>query len=300
MDVIKPNLFIPGAAKSGTTTLHALLNLHPNVSMSTIKEPVYWNNTDYEHPTQIKQYNKIFENKSAQILGESTTSYMFYPEFISRIKQHYHEYPKFIFILRNPIDRCYSHYWWMVGRGQEKRNFQESISADVNRPFEKYGYVPNYYYHFGRYAHWINKFYQAFDSDSIKVITLEQLKNDRLQTVNDCYKFLDVDPLENIAEIKSNETVKLKHPKLYHFIKKTASGKYQFTKAAKYFLSKDKIENIKHKLKNEQSIKKSMPLSYPDLYEDDRKWIKSFYQDDVNHLKKITGLAFNEWSDFKS
>ena len=39
-----PNLFIPGAAKSGTTTLHELLDLHPDISMSSVKEPVFWNN----------------------------------------------------------------------------------------------------------------------------------------------------------------------------------------------------------------------------------------------------------------
>ena len=40
----KPNFFIPGAAKSGTTSLHELLDTHPDISMSNEKEPVYWNN----------------------------------------------------------------------------------------------------------------------------------------------------------------------------------------------------------------------------------------------------------------
>ena len=43
MEAIQPNLFIPGAAKSGTTSLHQLLDLHPDVTMSSTKEPVYWN-----------------------------------------------------------------------------------------------------------------------------------------------------------------------------------------------------------------------------------------------------------------
>ena len=42
-----PNLFIPGAAKSGTTTLHELLDLHPDISMSSVKEPVFWNNKKF-------------------------------------------------------------------------------------------------------------------------------------------------------------------------------------------------------------------------------------------------------------
>ena len=45
----KPNLFIPGAAKSGTTTLHNLLNNHPDICMSSNKEPVYWNNAEFDN-----------------------------------------------------------------------------------------------------------------------------------------------------------------------------------------------------------------------------------------------------------
>ena len=75
-----PNLFIPGAAKSGTTTLHELLNLHPEISMSKVKEPVFWNNKKFEK--YIEQdwlnYKKLFVEKS-KICGESTTSYMYNP-----------------------------------------------------------------------------------------------------------------------------------------------------------------------------------------------------------------------------
>jgi hypothetical protein len=43
-----PNLFIPGAAKSGTTTLHELLDLHPDISMSKVKEPGYWKSVNFK------------------------------------------------------------------------------------------------------------------------------------------------------------------------------------------------------------------------------------------------------------
>ena len=57
-----PNLFIPGAAKSGTTTLHELLNLHPDISMSTLKEPVFWNNKKFEKYKEEDwlKYKKLF------------------------------------------------------------------------------------------------------------------------------------------------------------------------------------------------------------------------------------------------
>ena len=45
---------MPGAAKSGTTTLHELLNNHPDISMSKNKEPVYWNNKSFHHLQKMK------------------------------------------------------------------------------------------------------------------------------------------------------------------------------------------------------------------------------------------------------
>ena len=49
MNHFLPNLFIPGVAKSGTTTLHDLLDSHPYICMSELKEPVYWNNVKFNN-----------------------------------------------------------------------------------------------------------------------------------------------------------------------------------------------------------------------------------------------------------
>jgi hypothetical protein len=299
-NTLLPNFFIPGAAKSGTTSLHDLLNMHPEICMSTIKEPVYWNNNDYILPERIEWYNGLFTNKDATILGESTTSYMFFPLFINNIKKHYKKDPKFIFILRNPINRCYSHYWWMIGRGQEKLSFKESMDFDMKREFKEYDYIPNYYYHFGLYYKWLSRFYNSFDSKNIKIITTESLISNRHKTINDCFRFLNLSELDSIPNVVSNKTVKIKHPKAHHFIKKTASGKYRFTKIAKYFISKNTIKSIKNKLKKLKFLSKSEPFGYPKISEDDRKWLKELYSNDVIKLKELTNLSFKEWTDFNN
>jgi len=300
MTRVIPNLFIPGAAKSGTTSLHDLLNCHPDVCMSVVKEPVFWNSPSFNNPKRIAWYSSLFTDPESKILGESTTSYMYYPEFISTIKKQFSTTPKFIFILRNPIDRCYSHYWWMHGRSQEKRSFKESVSADVNRSFEAYGNLPNYYYHFGLYGKWIKRFYDAFGKDHVKLITLEKLIEDRTQTLNACFSFLEVSELDVIPEIVSNKTSKLKYPKLFHFINKTALGKYRYTKIAKYLISRQRIEALKQRLRNMPYFKSEEALEYPKISESNRKWIRSLYKEDVAYLKQISGQDFKEWSDFNN
>ena len=98
----KPDFFIPGAAKSGTSTLHNLLNTHPEISMSRNKEPVYWNNKSFDkfNDFEKNRYEKMFD-MNAKIKGESTTSYMYYDSYLKNIKKNYEKSPKFIFILRN-------------------------------------------------------------------------------------------------------------------------------------------------------------------------------------------------------
>ena len=298
MTKLFPNLFVPGAAKCGTTTLHDLLNCHPDICMSAVKEPVFWTSASIHNDKRINWYRQLFNDLEAPIKGESTTSYMYFPEFIANVKKLFPSTPKFIFILRNPIDRCHSHYWWLKGRGQEKRSFSEAIQFDLNRSMEKYGYLPNYYYHFGLYGKNLKKFVEAFGLDSIKIITLEQLKEDRLATLNSCFTFLGLTQLESIPDIRSNETVKLKYPRLFHFINKTATGKYRYTKIAKYLMSRERIDRIKRKLKNMRYFKSAEKFEYDDLSSEERNWIKSIYEEDVKLLKQISGHSFTEWTDF--
>ena len=204
----KPNLFIPGAAKSGTTTLHNLLNQHPEICMSSVKEPGYWKNEKFKDFKNIEKENylNLFMKSKHKIFGESTTAYMYYDTFINNISSNYKVSPKFIFILRNPIDRFNSHFWWIKGLGLEKSNFQEALSKDQNNQFKAYNYYPKYYFQFGLYAKWLKRFYNCFDRSNIKIIIFEDLINNQLKTANSCFEFLGLKKLDTISNHTSNQT----------------------------------------------------------------------------------------------
>ena len=295
-----PNLFIPGAAKSGTTTLHELLNLHPDISMSKLKEPVFWNNKKFEKYEQVDwiNYKKLF-NGNAKIFGESTTSYMYYNSFIENIKQNYNKSPKFIFILRNPIDRYISHFWWMKGLGLEKNNIKDVINKGSQADFIEYDYYPKHYFQFGLYSKWIQRFIDNFGIENIKVITLEKLISNRLETTNSCFDFLGLKKLESIPEKTSNKTTRIKYSCIYHFIKKSSIGKMSYTKIGKIFLSKKSIDRIKNKLKRIIINWKTEEFEYDPLQSKYRNYLKdSGYNNDVERLKNIFDYSFKEWKDF--
>ena len=302
MNHFLPNLFIPGAAKSGTSSLHELLDKHPDICMSSIKEAVYWDSDRFNQlsPHKKEWYSNLFYNKKAHIFGESTTSYMYYPEFIENVKMNYKTNPKFIFILRNPIDRCYSHYWWMYGLGLEKRAFTEAVEFDTNRILKPYNYYPDYYFNFGLYGKWLTPFYKNFPQENIKIITLENLKLNRLETINQCYSFLGLKELKNIPEVILNKTQKLKYPKLYHFNLKYLQNKFKLNKKVKQIIPEYFIFSTKEKLKNITFLKYKHPLEYPIITSDQRKLLYSLYNEDIKILKKLTNQDFNEWLDFKN
>lgn len=295
-----PNLFIPGAAKSGTTTLHELLNLHPEISMSKVKEPVFWNNKKFEK--YIEQdwlnYKKLFVEKS-KIYGESTTSYMYYNSFIDNINKNYKKSPKFIFILRNPIDRYNSHFWWMKGLGLEKNKIKNVLNIESQINFEEYDYYPKNYFQFGLYSKWIQRFIDNFGLENIKVITLEKLILNRLDTINSCFDFLGLKKLESIPEKNSNKTTRIKYSFLYHFIRKSSIGKMNYTKIGKIFLSNKSIDRIKNKLKDIITNWKTEEFEYEPLQSEHRHYLKDAgYYSDVEKLKEIFDYSFNEWKDF--
>jgi hypothetical protein len=70
-----PNLIIPGAAKSGTTSLHKMLGQHPDIFMSRSKEPHYFSRKQTPHG--LAKYESLFDQSGdCPVRGESSTSYM--------------------------------------------------------------------------------------------------------------------------------------------------------------------------------------------------------------------------------
>ena len=296
---LKPNFFIPGAAKSGTTTLHDMLNTHPEISMSSVKEPGYWKNKNFKDfgNTEMHNYKNLFDN-TKKFKGESSTAYMYYDSFINNVKNNYKEPPKFIFILRNPIDRYFSHVNWMKGLGLEKNNLDEIINNGSEFNFEEYDDYPKYYYEFGLYNRWINRFLENFGKDYIKIITFEELLKNKLSTLNECFDFIGVSPINEIKEIASNKTRKIVLPSVYHFIRKSSSGKMKYTKYVKYLLPKKIRSDIKYIMKYIIEKWFNKELKFKKLDDRYREYLRSIYYKDVNDLKCNLDYNFSEWEDF--
>lgn len=192
----KPNLILIGAMKSGTTTLHDLLAEHPAICMSEPKEPCFFVDPDVlkQHWPEMwrlgfwkdeQAYLNLFSGKpGARLFGESSTDYSKLPRFSGVVEKiaAYSPEARFVYIMRDPIERTLSHYWHMVEHRGEQRGALEAITRN------------SHYTDVSHYASQLAPYIERFGRDRVYALTFEELKNDTLGTVRAVYDWLGVDP----------------------------------------------------------------------------------------------------------
>ena len=129
-----PDFFIIGAKKCGTTFLYHLLGQHPHVEAAKKKEIHYF---DHHFSKGNDWYRSHFppptwKEGRRSITGESSPYYLFHPHAARRMAGVVPR-ARLIVLLRNPVDRAYSHYHQEAGRGHEPLTFEEAIEAEEAR-----------------------------------------------------------------------------------------------------------------------------------------------------------------------
>jgi hypothetical protein len=194
-----PTFVIGGAPKAGTTALWALLAAHPQVWMSRIKEP-HFLTRDANNPAPgvriigapradthsrgLAWYESLFaEGADRQARGEASTHYLGAldgPELMQRFVPGL----KVIFVLRQPVDRAYSHYWHNIKRGHDLPPFAALLD---DHPALRYlTYMSRYRSHLERYR-------QALGDDRLHLVLFDDLRADPAGAYRQICRFIGVD-----------------------------------------------------------------------------------------------------------
>jgi hypothetical protein len=286
-----PNLFLPGAAKSGTTTLHEYLSSHPDIQMAAGKEPHCLCRSD----RSIGDYAKIFgDHRAVKYRGDASTMYMIYPGLIPVIKANVSA-PKLIFVLRNPVDRAWSHYWWARGRaGRESLSFKDAFTRDVARePHLPCGFN-NHYYQCGRYAHWLGYFGAAFPSECILILTFDQLIRQPRTALACVWRFLGVSDIPFRVTKRANPTGLIRFPGLFRA--HSMMGRRGRRLLSRWLPTRALDSLTRVYLHSRTALLSTTRRSEPPLMGDqERAWIAAHYTSDILALRRSHPAFGPEW-----
>jgi hypothetical protein len=210
---ILPTFQVVGAQRSGTSSLYEYLVNHPLVGRSSVEEVHFFDNhflrgLDWyqgHFPTRARAALTERRHGRAMIGGEATPYYMAHPLAIPRLAQTLPS-SRLIVVLRDPVDRAYSHYQHEVALGAETLSFAEALdrederlAGEVDRILADPAYYSFAYQQFsyvtrGRYADQLERVWSCFSEEHVFVIHSRDLGRDTDRTYGRVLAFLDLPP----------------------------------------------------------------------------------------------------------
>lgn len=206
---MKVNFLVCGTQKGGTTALYNYLLGHPGICLANTKE-VHFFDSDKNFESAELDYSPYHNNftisSTPKIIGEITPIYMYWKSCPQRIWE-YNKRMKIILLLRNPIERAYSHWNMEVSRGNESLSFIEAIRQEnsrlittPNKQHRIYSYIDR-----GFYSFQIKRIWEFFSKDQVLILESESLKKEPKQVLEKITSFLSVASFEEIIPLKAHE-----------------------------------------------------------------------------------------------
>lgn len=207
------NFMLAGAQKAATSTLYFLLDGHPDIVGTRPKEPhFFYRSADWKN--ELEQYHSLFK-KEGKLYFDASTSTAFYPFGNLEIWKDIHNYNpdmKFIYMVRNPIDRAISGYMHMYERGYTNYSIEEAIIKERQL------------IELGRYYTQIIPFIRTFGRENVLIIEFDDLMKNRPEVLDNLSVYLGVERIgfdraqEQMDKKRSHANVSLGgHKKLYKY-----------------------------------------------------------------------------------
>ena len=197
---MKVNFMLIGGQKCGTTTLFDILNSHPLIVGCSVKEPNFFSKSNNWKQKETL-YHTLFKKQTDAIFFEASTSYTAYPLNNLHISDDIFEYNsdmKFIYIVRNPIERIVSSYMHTFLRGYTNLCIEDALVKS------------RLYIDMTRYYTQIYPYIRKFGRNSVLIIDFDDLFSNTIEAIKNISEFLCIDfkkfP-DNVYKIHSNISI---------------------------------------------------------------------------------------------
>lgn len=280
-----PDFLIIGAAKSGTTSLYAALAQHPQIFMSTPKEPEFFSK-DSEFARGIDHYASLFRGvRGDQVCGEGSTTYTRWPhtgDAASRIAMHLPNV-KMIYIMRHPVHRAYSHY-------------AHHMRLEVTMTFEQALERSSEYLDCGLYMNQIRRYLRHFPRERFLFLFLEDFRDDPAYALAKIQFFLGVDyqDLDGAARIQNESGPD-------YFIRRKTTWKLREWPLVSAIA--DRIPEVvragAYQLLKASPLGKNLQRQYvlPRMLPETRRQLLDFYREPNRELAEFLGRDLSRWNE---
>jgi len=270
---IWPNFFIVGAPRAGTTSLYEYLKGVPGVYMSPVKEPHYFSTFApvgpfAPPPIRTKEkYLRLFQRAGKETaIGEASATYLADPDTPNRIKEVATD-ARIIMILRDPVERAYSHYLLHVREGWQAMPVEEAMRND-------------FYLNPGSYCKQVVRYLNAFGAAKLKILIFEEFIQNTGEGVREVLLFLGLNEElpTNIGDVFNA----FASPRWSWARLVVASNLARRT--ARVLIPAALRRRVKSQILQKRTGKPPMP-------EETRKFLEELYHEDVLRLEKILGRS---------
>lgn len=281
-----PNLFVIGAQKCGTSSLHRYLDLHPEISMSKLKEPRYFSSQSrelgLESISDRQCYLDLFDY-GTQVRGESSPEYSVFPKVTGVAARIAAEVPdaKFIYLVRDPVERIRSQIVLRSSLGLMPPPPTGQVIRDLP--------VDNMIWR-SCYMTQLDQYLEHFSRDSIYVVDSRDLMEDRYTTLRGIFDFVGVNP-------------DFRHHDFFRITNASSSFKappasWLGLREMPFFagLRRDLPRSMRRFARRLVSEGLGTEVPKPEIADSLCLELEEVFRPEVCRLREFTGLPFDHWS----
>lgn len=298
----RPNFFIVGAPKCGTTAMYSYLKQHPDVFLpEKVKEPHYFGSDlhfRYRTPLTEEQYLRLFEPaRQARWIGEASVWYLYSTEAAKEIKA-FDPNARIVIMLRNPVDMVYSlHSQHLYGDREDLVCFEDALDAEEDRKNGRR--VPRgarlvkslFYREVGRYSEQVKRYLDTFGADQVHVIIYDDFRGDTPGVYRSTLEFLDVDP-DAAVDFKVVNPNTIRRNRFLATLTMTPPAPLRWVARSLLPVRKWRL-SLGAKLSHANTIK----AQRPPLAADTRAMLQEVFAPDVRELSAVIGRDLSHWTD---
>lgn len=294
-----PNFLIVGASRCGTTSLYHYLKGHPDVFMSRIKEPSFFlaqfnpvpekgiGDDKKKYYKNFDDYGRLFEKAgNSQAIGEASTENLYHAEKAIPYIQKYLGNPKIIISLRNPVERAFSAYSFLLSENREFLSFEEGLEQEEKRRRDGWRQIW-FYQDAGFYFRRVKAYLENFGD--VKICLFDDLKKTPVSLVQDIFRFLSVD-----SSFVPDVTMRFKtsgiprSKKINRFFEEPTRLRSIVRAVGRFILTEDRWIKWRDRLKAKSYAK-------AEIKAETRKYLENIYREDILKLQDLIRRDLSPW-----